>query len=306
VSIYGRFTRKGPSGFGYASTAEQVTDGLRLDGKTVLLTGSNSGLGYESLRVLTMRGARVIATARTLKKAQVACASVEGRTLPLACDLSDPASVRACVSSVKGTGFKVDVILCCAGIMALPKLERVHGYELQFFTNHIGHFLLVTGLLDQLSDTGRVVMLSSDAHKLFAPPEGIQFDNLSGDKGYSAFRAYGQSKLANLLFAKELARRFASTGRVANAVHPGAASTGLDRNMNPIVTRLLRPIASAFVKNVAQGAATPMYVAVHPATATVTGTYFADCNMARHSAIAGDAALSKRLWEVSEKIAAEV
>src|SRR5262245_50394951 len=123
--------------------------------------------------------------------------------------------------------------------MALPKLARAHGYELQCFTNHIGHFLLVTELLDQLSDNGRVVMLSSDAHKLFAPSEGIQFDNLSGDKGYSAFRAYGQSKLANLLFAKKLAHRIAGTGRVANAVHPGAASTGLDRNMNPIVTRLL-------------------------------------------------------------------
>ena len=303
MSLVERFKSKGPSGFGYGSTAEQVTARLSLSGKTVLVTGCNSGLGQESLRVLTLRGARVVGTARTLEKAEATCAAVGGDTVPLACELSDPASVRACVESVKRAGIELDAILCNAGIMALPKLQQAHGFELQFFTNHIGHFMLVTGLLDQLKDRGRVVMLSSAAHQM-APREGIQFDNLSGEKGYSPFRAYGQSKLANLLFAKELARRFAGTSKTANAVHPGVIQTNLARSMNPATTYLFNLIGPLFGKDVPQGAATQLYAAVHPATENVSGAYFADCNVARNRADADDAALAKRLWEVSAEIVA--
>lgn len=303
MSLYELFKSKGANGFGYGTTAEEVTEGLNLTGKTYLVTGCNSGLGYEAVRVLALRGALVIGTARTVEKAKAACDSVKGKTLPMACELSDPKSVRACVAEVKSQGIVLDGIICNAGIMALPKLEQAFGYELQFFTNHIGHFILVTGLIDQLSPTGRVVMLSSAAHTR-APREGIQFENLSGEIGYGDWKAYGQSKLANLLFAKELARRFAGSQRTANAVHPGVISTNLGRHMNPVMGAAFRAVGPLVLKTVPQGAATEVFVAVHPSVAQVSGEYFADCNVATPRADANDAEMAKKLWDVSEKIVA--
>jgi len=305
MSLTQLFKPIGPSGFGYGSTAEEVTEGLSLDGKTMLVTGCNSGLGHEALRVLSVRGARVVGTARTVEKAREACQEAVGETVPLACELSEPASVRACVAAVIAQGLRLDAIICNAGVMALPKLELAHGYEKQFFTNHIGHFILVTGLLDQLTATGRVVMLSSSAHN-GAPKGGIEFDNLDGSKGYSSWRAYGQSKIANLLFAKELARRFEGTQRTANAVHPGVIATNLARHMNPVLRGAWAAFGPLLMKSVPQGAATEVYVATNPALAAVSGKYFADCNVASPRADAEDPATAKRLWEVSEQIAAGV
>jgi WW domain-containing oxidoreductase len=303
MSLYELFTSKGASGFGYGSTAEQVTEGLSLEGKTMLVTGCNSGLGQEAMRVLALRGVRVVGTARTSEKAKVACEAVTGQTVPLACELSDPVSVRACVEAVHRADIKLDAIICNAGIMALPKLQKAHGYELQFFTNHIGHFILVTGLLERLADAGRVVMLSSGAHTS-APKEGIQFDNLDGSKGYGGWQNYGQSKIANILFAKELARRFTGTKKTANAVHPGVIRTNLARHMNPMVSFLFDIFGALGLKNVAQGAATEVYVATSPTLANVSGQYFADCNVTTPRRDANDEALAKRLWEVSETIVA--
>ncbi len=129
MSLIQYFLANGPSGFGYGSTAEEVTAGLSLAGKTVLVTGCNSGLGLEALRVLALRGARVVGTARTVEKARTACAGVSGTTVPLACELTDPASVRACVAAVIHQGIKLDALICNAGIMALPKLEKAHGLD---------------------------------------------------------------------------------------------------------------------------------------------------------------------------------
>lgn len=305
MSLYEHFKSNGPSGFGYGSTAEQVTEGVSLAGQTILVTGCNSGLGLETMRVLAKRGARVIGTARTVAKAKAAGDEVKGQILPLACELSDPTSVRSAVESVKRDDLKLDAIICNAGIMALPKLEQAYGYELQFFTNHIGHFLLVTGLLDQLKGSGRVVMLSSAAHQN-APKEGIQFDNLSGEKGYSSWAAYGQSKIANLLFAKELSRRFTGTKKTANAVHPGVIATNLGRHMGAAANMLFGVVGPLFLKSIPQGAATQVYVATHPAAASITGEYFADCNVAKARRDANDADLARKLWDVSEKIAAEL
>ena len=221
--------------------------------------------------------------------------------LPVACELAEPESVLSCVSAVEKDGVRLDAIICNAGIMALPKLEKVHGYEKQFFTNHIGHFLLVTRLLPRLAETGRVVMLSSSAHS-GAPPEGIAFDNLQGEKSYSPWAAYGQSKLANLLFARELSRRLSSDKQTANAVHPGVIKTNLGRNM-PAPARAALAIASPLVlKSEAQGAATQCYVAVHPDAASITGEYFADCNVSSSTRQGRDMDLAERLWEESERI----
>lgn len=306
MSLLEHIKGKGKSGFGYGSTAEEVTEGLSLAGKTILVTGCNSGLGYETLRVLSLRGARVVGTARTLDKAKEACSRAAHQAsgahlVPMECELSQPASVRACVAQIKKEGFKLDVILCNAGIMALPQLQQAYGLELQFFTNHIGHFLLVTGLLDQLTEQARVVMLSSGAHNM-APRGGISFDNLSGEKSYKAWTAYGQSKMANLLFSKELARRFAGTGKSANAIHPGVITTQLWRHMNPVTRALFGTLSPLVLKSTEQGAATQVYAAVHPKASGISGAYFADCNLAKSRSDANDPELARRLWDVSEEI----
>jgi NAD(P)-dependent dehydrogenase (short-subunit alcohol dehydrogenase family) len=305
-SLYSRLASHGPSGFGYGSTAEEVTAGLDLSGKTILITGVTSGLGLETARVLSMRGARIVGLARTVEKAREAMRAMPNAPVAVACDLADLATVRAAVATVQALGVRLDAVICNAGIMALPKLEQKHGYELQFFTNHVGHFVLVTGLIDTLTDEGRVVMLSSAAHS-DVTAAGIEFDNLSGEHHYDR-RNYGQSKLANLLFAKELAKRFAGTKKTANAVHPGVIPTNLGRYMvgwlQLVVGIGFRIVGPLFLKTIPQGAATQCYAAVHPALAGKSGEYFADCNLAIPSAHARDAQLAAKLWEATEAIVA--
>lgn len=303
MSFLGFFKRSGKSGFGYNSTTADVTAGLDLAGRTMLVTGANAGLGQETVRALSARGARVIGAARTLDKATTACDLAPGDTLPLACDLSEPVSVRAAVASVAQMGYSLDAIVANAGIMAPPKLRQKYGYELQFLTNHIGHHMLIAGLLDRLADGGRVVMLSSDLHTK-APREGIQFDNLSGEKGYAPWTAYGQAKLANLLFARHLATRLPKRSQAANAVHPGVIRTHLQRHLGPGVRALFRLLGPLFLKTVAQGAATQCYVAAHPRVASIRGEYFADCNVALSSSHGRDATLAAKLWEKTEEIVA--
>lgn len=303
IALIGWFKGTGPNGFGWASTAEEVTEGVDLSGTHMLITGCNSGIGKETMRVLAMRGATVFGAARTERKATDACESVDGDTRPVACELSDPASVRQCADEVASHDDPLDAVICNAGIMALPELEQVHGYEKQFFVNHIGHFILVTELLDALADDGRVVMLSSDAHQR-APEAGIEFDNLSGERDYGAWKAYGQSKLANLLFARELARRFDDdeTDRTANAVHPGVINTNLARNLHPLLQGAMSLVEPLLFKSVEQGAATETYVAAHPDADRHNGEYFADCNVEESSEAGRDMDLAERLWEESERI----
>jgi len=307
MSLVSLLKGNGPSGYGYGTTAEVVTQGIALKGKTYLVTGSTSGLGIETVRVLAQRGARVFATGRSKEKVTSVHGRTPGAVVPFECELSEPQSVRACISAVKSDGAKLDGIIANAGVMALPSLELAHGYERQFFTNHVGHFLLVTGLLDALADHARVVMLSSSAHSM-APKAGIEFDNLSGQRSYSPWTAYGQSKLANLLFAKQLAKRLTDAGSsaTANAVHPGVIVSGLQRSMPAIQRVSMAVIAPIAFKSIAEGAATQCYVATHPGLAGVSGEYFADCNIAQASARGRDAALADRLWQETEKIVAQL
>jgi NAD(P)-dependent dehydrogenase (short-subunit alcohol dehydrogenase family) len=305
MSLLVRFLPNGKSGFGSASTAEDVTQGLDLTGRSILITGSNSGLGLETARVLALRGARVLAAARSVEKAQLALAGLPGNFVPLACDLAEPSSVRACVATVKHLGLSLDAIVCNAGIMALPKLNQAFGYELQFFTNHVGHFMLVTGLLEALAEQGRVVVLSSAAHR-HSPSAGIDFDNLSGERAYVPWEAYGQSKLANILFAKQLAKRLAGSRRTANAVHPGVIPSPLSRHLPAVARAFYTSVGPLLLKDMARGAATQCYVATHPALAGVSGEYFADCNVKSPSDHARNDALAERLWLETERIVAEL
>lgn len=290
------------SDFGVTSTAEQVTEGVDLKGMTALVTGCNSGLGLETMRALTLRGAHVIGAARTPEKAEAACASVEGRATPVVVELSDFDSVASCAETVGAMDTPLDMLVCNAGIMALPDLKLSQGLELQFVVNHLGHFLLTNSLLQQVqkSPRGRIVILSSCAHNS-APVEGIDFDNLDGSQGYNPWIAYGRSKLANGLYAAELARRLADTTVTANSVHPGVINTNLGRH-------LAQPAAAdsdVFDKSIEQGAATQCYVAASPIPATVSGQYFVDCNPARANPKMYDASLAARLWHVSEDLISE-
>ena len=303
MSLFGLLKRNGPSGFGYNSTADEVAARVDLSGKTYLVTGCNSGLGEHTVRVLAGRGAHVIGAARNVDKAKKACDAVDGETTPLACELSEPQSVRAAVGTVL-EGPRLDGIIANAGIMALPKRTVKHGLELQFLTNHIGHFILVTGLLEHLTDDARVVMLSSAAHK-GAYREGIRLDDLSGEGGYSAWGAYGQSKLANLLFAKKLAERMPTRDQAAGSVHPGVIATNLSRHMPGVVQAVFSTLGPAVaLKSIPQGAATQTYLAVHPDAANVRGEYYADCNRATPSRHGQDDQLATALWDKTEELVA--
>lgn len=303
MSLVALIKGNGKSGFGYGSTAEQATRGLDLTGKNILITGCNSGLGLETSRVLAACGARILGTARSLEKAEGALIDFGSAHKAYECELAEPRSVKSCVVAIKKDRVGIDAIICNAGIMALPTLQKSHGYELQFFTNHIGHFILVNGLLEVLHDRARVVVVSSSAHNM-APRAGIEFENLSGDEGYQPWRAYGQSKLANLLFAKELSRRFEGSGKTANAVHPGVIRTNLGRHLPGVATAVYAAVGPLFLKSVGQGAATQCYAAVHPDMEAVTGQYLVDVNIARPRSDASDPMLAQRLWQVTEDIVA--
>lgn len=290
--------------FNADSTAEEVTAGLDLTGKTALVTGANSGLGYETMRVLTMRGAHVIGTARSYDKAKEACASVQGKTTPLAIELTDFDNIVAATNDVRKLGMPLDMIICNAGVMEIPTLEKVRGIEKHFVTNHLGHFLIVNRLNAQITAApqGRVVVVSSGSAYRDAPEAGIEFDNLSGDRDYEPRKGYGQSKLANVLFARELSRRFAGTSATANSLQPGVIFTNLGRHLPwyQIVTAKL--FGWAFMKSVEAGAATQVYVATKPELTTTAGQFFRDCNPIVPPGHLGDDAMAAKLWEVSEEL----
>ncbi len=287
--------------FGFDSTSEEVTRGIDLSGTSWLITGFNSGLGEETARVLALRGAHIVGTARTASKAAEAFERLGIEGTPIACELASVASVRAAVDAVRDTGIALDGIIANAGIMALPELRQQDGFELQFFTNHVGHFALVTGLIDQLTDEGRVVVLSSMAHTM-ARERGLELDNLSGERDYHPWRMYGRSKLANILFARSLARRFAEAGsrRTANALHPGVIKTNLSRHIPDAEGMFSRMTVT--LKTVEQGAATQCFVATHPSLSSANGQYFSDCQEARAIPAAYDDALAELLWARTEEI----
>lgn len=294
------------SSFGYRSTAEEVTRGIDLTGKTALVTGCNSGIGFETMRVLALRGAHVYGAGRTMEKAARACASVDGRTSPLLIELTDFDSIVAAANEFRGNESHLDIIVCNAGIMELPDLEQVNGVEKQFYVNHLGHFVLVNQLLEQIvaAPQGRIVSVSSGRATAATPPEGIQFDNLSGELGYDPALAYGQSKLANILFTLELAERLRETTATANALRPGVIATNLGRHLPRWKVIALETVGSLFTKTIAEGAATQCYVATAPALSNTSGYFFDHCNPIRAGGYTEDSVMAKKLWDVSAQLAA--
>ncbi len=293
-----------PNDFGEDTTAEEVTAGLDLSGKTALVTGCNSGIGYETMRVLALRGAHVIGAARSSEKAKTACDSVEGQTTPVVCELTEFDTIVACAETVQAMDTPIDMLILNAGIMALPELEQVNGIEKHFVVNHLGHFILANRLLEQVkaAPQGRVATVVSGRYKV-APADGIQFNDLSGESWeYDPTVAYGHSKLANGLFSLELARRFEGTNATSNSVHPGVIMTNLGRHMPGYVLFFARIIGPIFMKSIGAGAATSCYVAAHPDMEGISGRYFEHCNPVVPGGNMRNVDMAAKLWAVSEEL----
>jgi len=279
--------------FDRRATADHVLAGIDLTGKHILVTGCNSGLGRETMNAFAANGASVIGLARTLAAASKACAEASPVCIPVACDLSNFASIAAALVTIRGLAIPLDAVVANAAAVNLPSLEIRYGVERQFLTNHLGHFMLVNGIADLLRDgSARIVMVSGGASIDHAPSEGIMFDNLDGHQFYDPSVFYAQSKLANALYAKELSRRLAARGIAANSADPGAART---RVRTGVFARL-------FAKSPARAAATQALLAASPAVSGITGEYWSNCQVSQGNALLQDTALARRLWDVSQEI----
>lgn len=274
----------------------------RLIGKTAIVTGANSGMGMATARALLDEGATVIMLCRSEKRGKEAYEELtkdgNSRTYLILCDLGDYGSIRNFVKQVKESFTRIDILVNNAGFISLDRQETKEGLERQFGINHVGHFLLTTELLDLMGEGSRIVNVASGAHKTGK----IHFDDINLHKGFNVIKAYSQSKLANVLFTRELARRVKDRGITVNCCHPGAVATniGIDRDtgFGRTVTRLLKP----FFQTPAQGSSTAIFLATDESVKDITGEYFYKCKIAKSSKRSKDMELAKRLFEFSEQL----
>ncbi len=313
--------------FGATSTTDDVLAGVDLSGKRILVTGVSAGLGAETAQALAAHGAQVVGAARDRAKAKAATEVVRadaanGGSLELVeLDLASLASVRACADALLKDGRPFDVIIANAGVMACPQGQTADGFETQFGTNHLGHFVLVNRIASLLGEGGRLVNLASPGHRFSdVDLEDPNFEHTP----YSEFGAYGRSKTGNILFAVEFDRRHKARGVRAAAVHPGGIHTELGRHMTPETVAAMiasinagRPAgAPAFeYKSIPQGAATSVWTAVVAPADLVGGLYCEDCHVAERQdnaeirpgvrAYALDPENAKALWAKSEAMVGE-
>jgi NAD(P)-dependent dehydrogenase (short-subunit alcohol dehydrogenase family) len=317
--------------FGATSTTEDVLAGRDLSGKRVLVTGVSAGLGVETARALAAHGVRVVGVARDLAKAERATAQVRadaanGGWLELVgLDLASLASVRACADKLLKAGEPLDLIIANAGVMATPFGRTADGFETQFGTNHLGHFVLVNRLAALLRAGGRLVSLSSSAHR--TADVDLEDPNFRHTE-YNPFVAYGRSKTANVLFAVEFDRRHRARGVRATAVHPGGINTELGRHVDAAtlaawVTEMNVQLAAKGkppfqLKSVAQGAATSIWAGVVASADEVGGHYCENCHVTKNllvgdvdevsegvRAYALDPVRAAALWDKSEELVGE-
>ncbi|MCA9968992.1 MAG: SDR family oxidoreductase [Anaerolineales bacterium] len=273
--------------------------------KVCLVTGANSGIGKETALALAQRGATVVMVARSRTRGEAALAEVRqacghDRVALLLADLSVQAEVRQLAAAFRRQYARLDVLVNNAGALFMSRELSADGIEKTFALNHLGYFLLTTLLLDMLraSAPARIINVSSDAHF-----QGqLDFDDLQLENGYAGFRAYSLSKLANVLFTRELARRLAGSGVTANAMHPGFVGSNFAKN-NGLLARLAMTLLRPFARTPEQGAETVVYLATSPEVADVSGAYFADKKAKEPAAAARDPEAAQRLWAVSEALA---
>lgn len=314
--------------FGAESTTDEVLGGMNLTGKRVLVTGASAGLGVETARTLAAHGATVVGAARDLVKAQKATEVVRkdashGGSLELVeLDLASLKSVRACADALVKAGKPFDVVICNAGVMACPKGTTADGFETQFGTNHLGHFVLVNRIASLMKQGSRLVNLSSAGHRFSdVDLEDPNFEHTP----YTEFGAYGRSKTANVLFAVEFDRRHMGDGVRATAVHPGGIMTELGRHMTQaLLDAMLKNIEEANKaagappmkwKSIPQGAATTVWSGFVASADEIGGKYCEDCHVAELQenpnarsgvrAYALDADRAKALWAKSEEMVGE-
>jgi NAD(P)-dependent dehydrogenase (short-subunit alcohol dehydrogenase family) len=276
-----------------------------MQGKTVVATGATSGIGQVAVVALAAKGARIVLVARDEKRAETTLLKLEaaaprlGHSLHLA-DLSSIAETRRMGLAIAAKEPRVDVLINNAGAVFSDRRVTAEGLERSFALNHMAYFVMTVALREKLaaSAPARVVSTSSMAHQRAK----LDFDDLQMTKGFNGWKAYGRSKLANILFTRELARRLAGTNVTANCFHPGFVATRFGDEAGGWTTRLL-PLMRAFAVTPAEGADTLIHLASSPDVANVTGEYFAKRKIARPSAAARDDASAKRLWDESEKLA---
>lgn len=269
------------SGFGADATAEQVTEGLDLRGKLAVVTGCTSGIGFETMRVLAKRGVNVVGTSRSKTRAEEACRKVIGSTIAAQLDLADFDSVARCADDIHTLRSPIDILINNAGYRGGGnERQLINGVEKHFVINHLGHFILTNRLMDRLymSTQGRIVNVASRAAYRGAPDEGIWFDDLAMSSEYSDSLAYGQSKLANVLFSLKLAELLRGTRITTNSLHPGVINTDIDRNLNPITRFGFGVLTALNGKTIEEGAATSCYVATSNKLGNISGRYFEDCD----------------------------
>lgn len=291
---------------GKKSTAEDALRGQSLKDKRVIVTGANSGLGEETARVLANAGADVVLAVRNVqsgeevaKKLRASASATAAQLTVEKLDLTDLPSVRAFADAQKGK--PLDLLINNAGIMATPFGKTVQGFEQQMGVNHLGHFLLTRLLLPLLRPGARVVNLSSGLH-IQGTADGV-LRTLDDDKAYEQrkykpFKAYGDSKLANVLFARALAKRM-PPGTETFSLHPGVINTNLSRSLG-FQGVLFRFFGGPFLKSIPQGAATTVFAATAPELAGKSGEYLADCAVTKTSRFGRDEALAEKVWALSE------
>jgi NAD(P)-dependent dehydrogenase (short-subunit alcohol dehydrogenase family) len=276
-----------------------------MQGKTVLVTGANQGIGKATAIALAREGARVVIVARNADKgraalAEVAAASRGGEPELIVADLSSQEQVRRAASELKARHDRLDVLVNNAGVFVPERHTTIDGLEETFALNHLGYFLLTRELVDLLKESGpaRIVNVSSDAHR----GARMQWDDLQFETHrYRGFKAYGQSKLANVLFTYELARRLEGTRVTANALHPGVIGSGFGQTYGGAMSVLVK-IARPFMLTPEEGARTTVYLASSPEVEGVTGKFFSKCKPVRSSAISYDEASQRKLWALSEQL----
>ncbi|XP_054622890.1 retinol dehydrogenase 13-like isoform X1 [Dunckerocampus dactyliophorus] len=282
----------------------------KINGKTVVVTGANTGIGKETARELAKRGGRIIMGCRDMEKCEAAAKEIRGNTLNphvYACqlDLASMKSIREFAEKIKEKEQRVDVLINNAGVMRCPAWKTEDGFEMQFGVNHLGHFLLTNLLLDKLKESApsRVINLASLVHIIGK----IDFDDLNWErKKYDTKQAYCQSKLANVLFTRELAKRLQGTGITVNAVHPGVVATELGRHtglhQSWLSSTMLSPFFSLLVKNPELGSQPSVYMAVAEEMEGVTGRYYDVLTEKEPAPQAMDEDAARRLWEISSRL----
>ncbi len=279
-----------------------------LTGRTVVITGGNIGIGKEAAVALAQRGATVVITARDRAKGQAAAVEIAARAGRddvglVDLDLASLASVRRAAEDIEARFDRLDVLVNNAGLVQSHRLVTDEGFEMTFGVNHLGHFLLTTLLVDRLrhSAPARIVNVSSTAH--WWALGGLDWDDLQSEHGYNGGQAYARSKLANVLFTRELALRLAGTGVTANALHPGLVRSGFGQDGDMLgLSRSGLAIVRPFLVSPATGARTTVHLASSPALVEATGGYYARCRRHPPAPWARDAASARRLWDTSEAL----